>query len=133
ILVSWKLALIQLGLRGMSLLRLDNARCFGKHLLLVRIRQRLKCLLVGHPLHSVMLSSHLRICLIGFKQEEMDSLVVGFRTKPELVLDRTELPMQLHPAHTSLLPHLTHSRRNLILALLDQPLRQTPNSSFVTG
>src|SRR2546422_10727499 len=117
----------------MSLLGLNDAPSLRKHLLLIRIRQRLKRLLVRHPLHSVMLSSHFRIRLISLKQEEMDGLIVGFRTEPELILDRAKLPMQLHPTYTRLLPHFPHSRRDLILPLLDQPLGQAPNSSFVTG
>src|SRR6267143_8168 len=80
-----------------------------------------------------MFGSHLRISLISLKKEEMDSLVVSFCTEPELVLDRAKLPMQLHSAYTSLLAHLPHSSRNLILPLLDQPLRQTPNAPLVTG
>src|SRR5437870_12095100 len=117
----------------MSFLGLNNAPGLRKHLFLVRIRQRLKRLLVRHPLHRIMLSPHLRISLISLKQEEMDSLIVSFRTEPELILDRAKLPMQLHPTPTRLPPHFPHSRRNLILPRLNQPLGQAPNSSLVTG
>src|SRR6266566_2078687 len=75
--------------------------------------------------------SSFRVSLISLKEKEMDSLVVSLRTEPELVLDRAKLPMQLHPAHTSLLTHLPHSRRDLVLPLLDQTLRQTPHTSLI--
>src|SRR2546427_12715083 len=106
---GWKLTLTRFGLRGPALLGLNQVPCFREHLLLVRIRQRVKRLLVGHPLHSVVLSPYLRIRLISLKEEEVNSLIVGFRTEPELVLDSAELAMQFHPADTSLLPYLSHS------------------------
>src|SRR6266571_2572093 len=115
----------------MALLGLDIAPGLRKHLLFVRVRQGMKSLLVWHPLHRIMLRPHFRISLISLKEEEMDSLVVSLRTEPELVLDRAKLPMQLHPAHTSLLTHLPHSRRDLVLPLLDQTLRQTPHTSLI--
>src|SRR6266568_1789749 len=115
----------------MALLGLDIAPGLRKHLLFVRVRQGMKSLLVWHPLHRIMLRPHFRISLISLKEKEMDSLVVSLRTEPELVLDRAKLPMQLHPAHTSLLTHLPHSRRDLVLPLLDQTLRQTPHTSLI--
>src|SRR5207245_4876261 len=93
----------------------------------------MESLLVGHPLHRIVLSPHLRIRLIGLEQEEVNSLIVGFRTEPELVLDRPKLAMQLHPAYACLLTYLPHCGCNLVLPFLDQPLRQAPHSSLVAG
>src|SRR2546425_10596669 len=91
----------------------------------------MESLLVRHPLHRIVLSPHLRIRLIGLEQEEVNSLIVSFRTEPELILDRAKLAMQLDPADTCLLTYFPHSGCNLILPLLDQPLRQAPHSSLV--
>src|SRR5437879_12372455 len=93
----------------------------------------MESLLVWHPLHRIVLSPHLRIRLIGLEQEEVNSLIVGFRTEPELVLDRPKLAMQLHPAYACLLTYLAHCGCNLVLPFLAQPLRQAPHSSLVAG
>src|SRR5438445_9202487 len=93
----------------------------------------MKSLLVRHPLHRIVLSPDLRIRLISLEQEEVNSLIVSFSTEPELVLDRAKLAMQLHPADTCLLTYLPHRSCNLVLPLLDQPLRQAPHASLVAG
>src|SRR5438309_6404541 len=115
----------------MTLLGLDIAPGFREHLLLVRIRQGVKRLLVGHPLHRIVLRPHLRISLISLEEEEMDSLIVSLCTESELVFDRAKLPMQFHPAYTRLLSHLSHGRCDLVLPLLAQALRQTPDPSLI--
>src|SRR5712692_8227116 len=117
----------------MALLRVNLIPSLRKHLLLVRIRQRMKRLLVKHPVHSIMLSPDLSICLISLEEEEMHSLIVRFCAEPELVLDRAKLTVQLDSADTCLLPYLPHRGRDLVLAILNQPFWQAPHSSFGAG
>src|SRR5882672_4675013 len=107
--------------RGLGLVRfgLYHAPSLAQHIFLVRIRERLQCLLKWHPFHRVVLRSHLRISLVCLEEEEVDCLVERFCTEPELILDLPDLSAQLHPTHSSLFSNFSHCCRDFVFVFFD--------------